>query len=167
MVTINELAKSVGFTGQPNHKIAEPGQIRTLPIVDNSVPTRKNVTTSVDCYVSGQYVQKNGAIIEVTQRYTIFVSYSKDTQRQTMQQVNTRIVGDFEARYGGTFNVSTVFVPDLPIPIEDKAEPLELYGGTDMFRQMSRFEKMRTDIYQERLKERTNIRSIKSRYGYR
>ena len=167
MVTINELARSVGFKGQANHKIAEPNSIRTLPIIDNRVPTRKNVNTSIDCYVSGQYVQRNGKIIEVTQRYSIFVAYSSDTQRQTMQEVNTRIVGDFEARYGTTFNVTTVHVPALPIPIEDKGEPLEMYGGSGMFREMSRYEHMRTDIFTEHLKERTNIRSIRKRYGYR
>ena len=172
MTTIQELARSVGFKGNPRHRTAEPGQIQTVQPVDNSLPTQSNVRTSVDCYVSGQYVQRNGNVIEVTQRYTIFVAYSRNTQLQTMRQVNDRIIQDFEARYGGSFNVTTVHVPDLPIPRDELpgvdpggVAPAELYRGTELFRQMTRYERARLEIGTERTKARVNIGSIRKRYG--
>lgn len=169
--TIGELARQVGFKGTPQHKIAEPSTARTLPTIDNAVPNQPKVVTSVDCYVSGQYVQRDGKIIEVTQRYQIFISYTRDSQLQTMKEVRARIVNDFEQKYGKTFNVASVYVPTLPIPKPDaqkkpqkEVKPLEFYRGSDMFREMTRFEKMRYDIGTEREKARTNIRSIRDRY---
>ena len=172
---ISELATSVGFKGTAQHKIAEPSSVSSLQSIDNSVQTQSNIRTSVDCYVSGQYVQRNGKIIEVTQRYTIFVAYSKETQMQTMTQVRSRIIQDFEARYGNAFNVSTVYVPQIPVPktaVLDGSTPGDVqsagfYKGTDMFREMTKYEKMRYDVGGEREKSTTNIRSIRKRYGYR
>ena len=119
---IQELANTVGFRGTPNNRIAEPSQIQTLPVIDNAVPTQSNIRTSVDCYVSGQYVTRNGKVTEVTQRYTIFVAYSKATQMQTMQQIRDRITSDFQAKYGKTFNVTNVYIPTIPVP---KTQELE------------------------------------------
>jgi hypothetical protein len=174
VTTIQELAKTTGFRGPANHKFAEPGGIRTLPIIDNSVPTRSNIRTSVDCYVSGQYLQKNGNVIEVTQRYTIFVSYSHDTQMQTMSQVRERIIQDFESRYGKEFNVTTVFVPDLPVPPPKlpgvgagEIAPLEMYRGSDLFKQITAYEKLRYDVGTENVKSRINIDSLRDRYRNR
>jgi len=170
---IGEIAQTVGFTGgTPSHRLAEPSSVQTLPVIDNSLPNQPNVRTSVDCYVSGQYVQRNGKVMEVTQRYTIYVAYAHSTQMQTMSQVRDRIVGDFEARYGRTFNVTNAFVPGLPVPkpqvpgvAPGQTVPMELYGGTDMFREMSRYEKARYEVGGEHLKEETNIRNIRKRYG--
>lgn len=166
--TIGQLASDVGFTGTGQHKIAEPSKVENIPMVDNSIPGKPTIRTSIDCYVSGQYIQKTGKMIEVTQRYTIFVSYSSQTQVQTMAQARDRIVGDFEAKYGRTFNVSAVHVPGLPVPPEkEEGQPMELYGGSRLFREMTRYEKLRYEVGTERLKAETNIRSIKSRYGFR
>lgn len=172
---IQELARTVGFRGTASHRIAEPSQVQTLPVVDNAVPTQSNISTSVDCYVSGQYVQQNGKITEVTQRYTIFVSYSQQTQMQTMQQVRERILGDFQAKYGKTFNVSTVFVPGLPVPKKKEIEgvgkggvgDLEFYYGSEMMREMSKYERARYEIGTQKRISGTNIESIKKRYGVR
>lgn len=94
---------------------------------------------------------------------------------QTMSEVRSRITEDYESRYGTTFNISTVHVPDLPVPRTDilpgtapgGAAPLEMYRGTDMFRNMTRYEKMRFDVGTEKVKSTINIRSIRQRYGYR
>lgn len=168
MATIQELARTVGFRGGAGHKIAEPSQIATLPVIDNAIPTKQAVRTSVDCYVSGQYTQKDGKVMEVTQRYSIFVSYSNSTQVQTMTQVRDRVLQDFESKYGKTFNVSNVFVPTLP-NVRDEAQPMEMYGGTQLYRKESlpKYEKYRYDIGTEKAKTRINIRSIKSRYNYK
>jgi hypothetical protein len=111
--------------------------------------------------------------LAVTQRYTIWVAYSKQTQAATMKQVHNRIVTDFQQRYGAAFNVSNVFVPDLPVPkradFEEKAgaQPMELYRGSEMFRAMTRHEKARYEITGQRTQARLNIKSIKDRYKIR
>ncbi len=170
---IQEIANTVGFRGTPNHRIAEPSTVHTLPVVDNALPTQSNVRTSVDCYVSGQYVHRTGKVIEVTQRYTIFVSYAKGTQMQTMNQVRDRISSDFQAKYGTSFNITNAFVPGLPVPRSKEiegigrgvAEPLEMYRGSEMFRDMTRHERARYEIGTQKEMARTNIESIKDRYG--
>lgn len=171
MSQIGEIARTVGFKGTPTHRIAEPSTVRTLAVVDNTDPTSQaNVRTSVDCYVSGTYISRNGKQFEVTQRYTIFVAYSKATQAQTMTQARDRIMGDFQARYGSTFNVSSVYVPPLivptgPIPgVQEGAAPAELYMGSRLYKQMTAYEKQRYDVGTERQKSRVNIESIRKRY---
>lgn len=173
--TIGELAKQVGFKGSMQHRMAEPSSVRTLPVIDNSSPVASNIRTSVDCYVSGQYVQRNGHVIEVMQRYSIFVAYHKETQLATMNQVRDRIIMDFEEKYGTTFNVSNVHVPQLPVPKSESIRgigkgsvgDLSFYEGSDLFRQMTSYEKMRHEIGTQREMARTNIGSIRQRYGYK
>jgi hypothetical protein len=163
---IGEIANTVGWKGAPSHRMAEGNTNRTLPIIDNSARTG----TNIDCYVSGQYVGKKGQVHEYTQRYSVYVSYNKSTQMQTMQQVRQRIIDDFQARYGRTFNITTVFVPDLPVPISDQlknVQDVEMYRGSSLFRSMSRYEKMRVDVTTEKLKAKANITSIKARYKFR
>lgn len=170
MPTIKELAKSVGFKGPASHRIAEPSKVNTLPVIDNSVPGQATIRTSIDCYVSGQYVAEKGKITEVTQRYTIFVAYSKSTQMQTMDEVRHRIIADFEAKYGKTFNIVNVHVPGLPVPkhqLPRDVGEIEFYHGSRMFRSMTRYERMLYDVRTQRDIARTNIESIKKRYGMR
>ena len=175
MVTIRELAETVGFRGSVGRKIAEPSQVKTLPVIDNSVPTQSNITTSLDCYVSGQYVQRNGGVIEVTQRYQIFVSYAKSTQQISMQEIRNRIISDFEQKYGTNFNVTNTFVPALMVPVakqlpgtpSGQSAPIELYQGSGLFRQMTRYERVRYEIGTQREMAQTNIGSIKKRYSVR
>lgn len=153
---------------------AEPAHVRTLPVIDNSLPYVSNVRTSVDCYVSGQYVQRNGQVIEVTQRYSIFISYNKTTHYQTMQHLQERIASDFQARYGAAFNITTVYVPDLPAPINDNVPgvqpgqemPIEFYTGSRLFKDQHEYQKLRLDIGKEHIKEKTNIQNLRKRYGF-
>jgi hypothetical protein len=165
---IGELARSPGFKGTANHKMAEPNDVRTLPPVDNTLPVGRNVRTSIDCYVSGQYVQKNGKIIEVKQRYTIFIGYNEQTLVQTMNDVRNRILSDFDGRYGKAFNVNNVYVPELSAPVP-YADPEQMYAGSGLWRRevIPPHERMRYDISTEHLKAATNIKNIRERYKFR
>jgi len=173
LVTIKELAASVGFKGPAHKRVAEPSSVKTLSPIDNSVPGQATIRTSVDCYVSGQYVQKQGKSVEVTQRYTIYVAYSKETQLATMNKIRDTIMNDFQAKYGGTFNINNVFVQTLPVPVKkdvpvkDEAQPLEMYQGSGLFRDMTRVERARYEIGSQRTQSRLNIESIKKRYRTR
>lgn len=121
MPTVGEIASSTGFRGNGRRRTAEPPTISGAPI-DNVTGGGPVVSTSVDMYVSGQYVGSKGQQLEVFQRYQVFVRYDQSTQRMTMQQLRDQIMHDFSTRYG-EFNISAVFVPDIaapPAPAQDE-----------------------------------------------
>jgi len=160
---IGEIARTSGFRGSQQHKIAEPAPISTLPVVDLSDPRGGNVHTSIDCYVSGQYVGKRGQIHEVQQRYTVFVSYGRDGQSDAMRQTRSVIASDFSKRFGGTFNMTTVFVPELRVPQGREADPELMYGGSRTF--AGRFDRSRYELEGEKIKYGENYKNIRRRYG--
>jgi hypothetical protein len=160
---IGDLSRSVGWRGDRMNRVAEPGNITSLPVIDNTEPTKQNVRTSIDCYVTGTYVAKKGQIFTVRQRYTIFLSYGRNTQFQTMQQARNVIVSDFGGRYGGSFNVKDVFIPDLKLP-PGEAEPMQMYRGSSVFK--GRFPGRATyEMDTEKRIAGTNIANIRRRYG--
>lgn len=165
---IGDLARTSGLRGSPQHKVAEPEDVKTVPVVDNTSPVGRNIRTSIDCYVSGQYVQSGGKTIEVKQRYTIFVGYNKETLTATMAQIRDRVANDFSDRYGGTFNITTIYVPDLAVPADAPrgAEPEQMYQGSGLWRRevIPPYEKARLEIATERLKADINIKNIRERY---
>ncbi len=164
---IGELARQHGLRGTPNYKTTEPQDVRTLPVVDNTLPVGKNVRTSIDCYVSGQYVQSSGKVIEVKQRYTIFIGYNKETVVATMADVRNRVISDFDARYGGTFNITSIVIPDLPaIPDAPSADPEQMYQGSGLWRRevIPPYEKERLEISTEKIRATVNIKNIRERY---
>ena len=173
--SIKELSQNVGFSGTNNHRIAEPRQNFSLPVIDNSTPHESNITTSIDVYVSGQYVVGAGRVMEVRQRYSVYVQYSKSTQQKTMNEIRTQVMKDFEDRYGDTFNITTIDIPKLQIPKEailpgtppGQASPAEFYHGTTLFREMTRYERMRTEVKTQKEMSDVNIEAIRKRYGFR
>lgn len=171
---IKEIAQSSGWQGGASRKFAEPGPVRTLPVIDNTDPTAANVRTSIDCYVSGQYIGRNGKSFDIRQRYTIFVSYGSRTHVQTMSQVRDAIVNDFSSKYGSQFNVANVYVPALIAPTQQaqgvkkgKSEPIEFYLGSGNFRRMSMHERARYDLGTERTRHDVTLKDIKERYKLR
>lgn len=171
---IKEIAQSSGWQGSIGRKYAEPGTVRTLPVIDNTDPTSANVRTSIDCYVAGQYVGKGGKSFDIKQRYTIFISYGQRTQMQTMSQVRSAISSDFSDKYGAQFNISSVYVPALIAPMQKVpgvpkggSQPIEFYLGSGNFRRMTSHERLRYDLGTERVRHDTTVRDIRDRYRYR
>jgi hypothetical protein len=147
-----------------------------MPVIDNAEPSGPNVSTSVDCYVSGQYLGRNGQTIEVTQRYTVFAQYGKNTQAQTVNQIRDAIINDFNSRFGRQFNVANVYVPGLPIPKDEAVKqgvapgevaPVEFYYGSGTFRDQTRYARLRWDIGTQNKIRDVNVRGLKDRYKYR
>lgn len=164
MVSIKELAMSAGFKGSSSNRTAEPQVNRNLPIIDNGAGSAgKTISTSIDCYVSGEYVSQKGQRMAVIQRYSIFVRYGPDTQAATMQQVRARISQDFSEKYGAQFNVANVHVPDLLTPVQaPTAEAEQFYRGSEEWRM--RIARASFDIGTERVKSSKNVTNIKRRY---
>jgi hypothetical protein len=179
---IRDIASTSGFHGGSNFRQAEPAPERNLSSIDNSTPGAPNVNTSVDCYVSGEYPGKNGKTLAVRQRYTIFVSYSRQTQAQTLNDVRGEILKHFQSKYGSSFNVTDIDVNarGMPIPMANAVgqmfgntdaepgmiAPAEFYWGSGTFRNMTRFERARFDISTQRKIADINVKSIKERYKY-
>lgn len=179
---IRDIASSTGFRGNPNYREAEVAPERNLSTIDNSTPGAPNVNTSVDCYVSGEYVGKGGKTLAVRQRYTIFVSYSKATQAQTLGQVRSEITKHFQSKYGSSFNVTHVDVDARAMPIPaghavgqmfgntdagpGQIAPAEFYWGSGTFRAMTKFEKLRYDIGTQSEIKDANVKSLRERYKY-
>ena len=171
MATIRELASSGLFRGTTQHRVAEPSVHRQLTPIDNAEPTGPNIRTSVDVYVSGQYLGKKGKIVEIIQRYSVYVAYGRNTQARTMSQVRETVLNDFQSEYGGQFNVSNVRIGDLPFPraegvvMPDEVAPMEFYVGSGAFRDATRTQRIRWEIGSQKNIARTNIGSIRRRYG--
>jgi hypothetical protein len=173
---IADIANTVGWRGTPNRRYAEPAKEQQSQVIDNSNPYSSNIRTSIDCYISGAYVTSDGKSFEITQRYSIFVAYNRQTQLATMQQVRNRIISDFEQKYGNSFNITQVYVPNLPMPVSKvlpglkpgQDVPMEMYFGSRHFKKaVPPHMKARFDVQTEREKAKVNIESIRRRYKYR
>jgi len=171
MPSIAEIASTIGFRGGHGGKTAEMPP-STLSPIDNGNPIDKqaNVTTSIDCYVAGTYVGRKGQRLETMQRYTIYVSYSRDTQAQTMVMVRNRISEDFAKKYS-QFLISTVFVPELQAPAGEADAEL-FYGGRQAWanrrdRYGTPIQRATFEVGTEKEKERLNIGNIRRKYGLR
>lgn len=162
MPTINEIAQTVGFRGPSSRRVAEPNRVRQ-PVIDNAGLSKRKVTTSVDAYVSGKYVMRDGRSLEVIQRYTIIVSYTAASQQRTLEQIRQRIMDDFTSKYG-TLNISTVYIRDLPAaPVVQPAQDTEFYTGSEEWKRT--IKRASFDIQTEREKMTRNVTSIKRKYG--
>lgn len=160
MPTVAEIAQSSGFKGSGYRRTAEPAY--TQFSIDNSLTGgARAVSSSVDCYVAGTYVGRKGKTLEVFQRYRIFVRYDASTQKSTMADLRSRIMGDFSQKYG-QFNITTVFIPDVPVA-PDVLGDQGFYGGEGVWR--SRIQRASFEIGTEREKARLNVSSIKRRYN--
>lgn len=178
---IRDLASSGRLKGSQYHRVADlPSDKGAAPVINNADPGAPSISTSVDCYVSGQYLGSKGQTIDVVQRYTVYVSYSARTQAQTMSEVRDRITADFQSKYGKTFNVGNVYIPSLKAPRmnpsgdlmwqQDHVGPGQIapgmfYEGARTFKQETRTERKRFEIDTIKSIARTNIGSVKRRYG--
>lgn len=167
MPTIADIAKSKGFTGSKYHKYADMG-VNQQYSIDHSGGKKNSVYTSVDCYVSGSYTGHDGKSTEVKQRYTVYVSYNRDTQQVAMNEVKQRIIDDFSNNYP-EFRVSDIFIPEAkfitPLGNEGLVEDMQFYYGSDLFKAMSRIDIAEYKIQTERDIYRNNVKNIKKRYG--
>lgn len=126
--------------------------------------------TSVDCYVAGSYIGRDGATVEIKQRYTIYVSYNRLTQRQAMNKVHSVIIEDFGNNFP-SFHVTDVFIPEhefiVPLGASGLYEPEAFYYGSDLFKRMSRQETGRFRVGLERDIFQSRMRQIKKQFKMR
>ena len=167
VATISELAQVHKLTGSRFHKFSDLG-INTQHQIDLSGGKKNSVVTSVDCYVSGTYTGNDGKSVEIKQRYTVYVSYNRDTQQQAMLNTKQRIMDDFNGNFP-QFRISDVFIPDAkfikPLGSDGLVEDASFYQGSDMFKAMSRIDVAQYKMQVEKDIYTRNIKNIKKRYG--
>lgn len=167
MTSIAEISKTATFTGSKFHKYADLG-VNNLQSVDYSGGKKNSVYTSVDCYVSGSYVGRDGKTIEIKQRYTVYVSYNRETQASAMNEVRKKIMMDFSGNFP-QFRVSDVFIPDAkfitPLGDGSRVEDAYFYYGSGLFKNASRLDVAKYKMQTEKNIYKTNIKTIKKQYG--
>lgn len=167
MASIKDIADQGQLTGSRYHKHAEFSFGRPFTIDESSYgPT---VTTSVDCYVTGIYMGSKGRSISVKQRYTVYVSYSRNTQMSAMNKVRSQIIQDFEANFP-QFKISDVFIPEnqLPVPqtLAETGDDIDqFYEGSRMFRRLWRQEIGEFRVGTEKAIFDSRVKKIKQQFG--
>jgi hypothetical protein len=166
-LNISEIARVHGFSGPRYHRYADLGTDNNV-VVDYSGGRKNSIYTSVDCYVSGTYTGNNGEVREVKRRYSVYVSYNKDTQMVAMADVRKRIIDDFSNNYPD-FRISDIFIPEqkfiTPLGQGGLVEDMEYYYGSQLFKNMSRLDVARYKINTEKDIYTRNVANIKKRYG--
>lgn len=171
MSIIGNFASKNQLKGEKSHRVAEPDVVSDLSL-DFSSKTASNVQTNVDCYVSGTYITSSGDSVEIIQRYSVFITYNRDTLDQALSAVRQNIMDDFNKKYGDDFEIGVVNVEPPKKPISDdiegiskgKVEDLEMYSGSDMFREITNYEEYIIQRRAEREKYEFNRDRIKREY---
>lgn len=167
MATIKEIAQDHGFKGQKFHKFSDLG-VNSKYSIDHSGGKKNSVYTSIDCYVAGSYIGPTGKSLEIKQRYTVYVAYNRDTQKIAMNEVRQKIIDDFSMNFP-QFRISDIFIPEAkfitPLGDDGIVENAEFYQGSEMFKAMSRIDVAQYKVDMEKNIYKSNVKSIKKRYG--
>lgn len=153
------------ISGGKRHRFAEAVEIDKSSVLDYSDPLKNNVSTSIDCYVSGHYMDRKGNVLEVKQRYTVYVQYTKDTIVQAINGVRKRILDDFQSKYHG-MKIDEVFIPELikPLGADQISEDEGFYYGSKLFKEMTKSQKLDVDLRSAADMYKRNLGTIKRRY---
>lgn len=166
MVDLASIFERAKISGGKRHRFAEAIEIDKAHVLDYSSTVKNNVSTSVDCYVSGHYVDRQGNMLEVKQRYTIYVRYGQDTFNQALASIRQQILNDFQKKYPG-LTLDEVFVPNLIIPKGDEGltEDELFYYGSKEFKKMSSLQQRDFQLKSAGDMYKRNVGTIKKRYS--
>jgi hypothetical protein len=166
MVDFRSLLERMKISGGRKHRFAEAVQIDRSKVLDFSDSKENNISTSVDCYVSGHYVDGKGNVLEVKQRYTVFLAYSGSSLQLAMGSLKQRILDDFQNKYPG-MNIDEVFIPKMIAPIGDEGvtEDLTFYFGSQMFRTLTKAQQRSDKLGSASDMYKRNVDTIKRRFG--
>jgi len=165
MVSFQSFIERLKISGGKHHRFAEAISIDQSKVIDKSDPNKNNVSSSIDCYVSGHYTDKNGNVLEVKQRYTIYISYHKDSVNDVMTAVRTRILDDFQKKYPG-MTVDDTFIPEpiRPLGRDGFKEDEGFYYGSKLFKSLTKSQKLDIDLKTAADMYKRNIGTIRDRY---
>lgn len=152
------------WTGPKKAPYGELLRPSTLPSVDYSIPKEKSITTTIDCYVTGSYIDQRGKMFTIRERYSIDVTYSNSTVLEAMARIRQLLMSKFEEE-NPSFQVGDVFIPELPPEMKVIAEPQYVYRGGRIYRYMTRLSEGRIMLETEKDIYVSRAESIIKRYG--
>jgi hypothetical protein len=103
-------------------------------------------------------------MLEVKQRYTLYVSYNARTQTVAMARLRNDMIMDFEQNFP-QFHVTDIFIPEDKFVIPAGPEPSEFYYGSELFKRMSRLDVYKYRLGTERQIYDSRTRALRKRYG--
>lgn len=121
-------------------RFGESAAPQELSTIENKVAGERSIDTTVDCYVTGQYIDSAGKLFSIKQRYSIRIIYSTSTMHEVMAELRARLVSEFELKYSQFgFNVTDVFIPEMVTL--SPVMPEEEYRGRRLWKLMTRIER--------------------------
>lgn len=159
------LFERFSWVGGSQSRYGDSAEAIQLPTVDDTVQGEYVVDTTIDCYVTGTYIDKKGRLTQVKQRYSVRIRYSKSTFDRVMAALREKLASAFTDKYSGYgFDITNVFIPDLLMPREPA--PAEEYKGSRYWKLITRVEMQREQDLARTI-YRSRIKGIIKRYSIR
>jgi hypothetical protein len=159
------LYEKFSWMGGSQSRYGDSHEAIQLPTIDDAVQGEYAVDTTVDCYVTGTYIDSKGRLSQIKQRYSIRVKYSKSSYERVMSALREKIAQEFTQKYSGYgFDITNVFIPDLLVPKEP--QPVEEYKGSRYWKLITRVD-MNREMDTARTIYRSRIKGIIKRYSIR
>lgn len=157
--------KWTDFSWNNNKKapIGEALRSSEVPELDYSGLKEKQISTTIDCYVTGTYLTDNGKIFTIRQRYSVPIKYSNSTIIEAMQRAKSSIVEKFQNE-NDAFNITDVFIPELK-PDMNTYAPMYMYSGGKLWRMQTRVEMGRFKLGVHKDIYKSNAQRLIKQYG--
>lgn len=139
--------------------------VESLPSLEYEEKGKRSISTTVDCYVTGTYITREGKLFSIKQRYSIDVSYTRDDIIEVMSRIRQMIMEKFKAEHP-EYNISDVFIPELLSP-RNIPEPAYFYRGGKLYRYLTRFSEGRYILQTEKEIYKSVAKKIIKRYSLR
>lgn len=159
------------WSGPNKARSGEISRPKTLPSLDYSSEKEKPIITTVDCYVTGTYIDNKGKIFTIRERYSIDITYSNSTIIEAMARVRQLLISKFQED-NPSFEIGRIFIPELPPEMKRIPEPKYTYRGGRVYRYMTRIEEGKLmlgtekDIYKSRAERIIKRYGLKRKEGY-
>lgn len=134
-----------------------------LPSLDYTERTEKSISTSVDVFVTGQYISHKGRTFSIRERYTVHVRYSMSNIREVMSRIREMIMSKFQ-QDNPDFNITDIFIPELIRP-SAVPEPKYMYRGGRVWRYITRFSEGRFRLQTEKDIYKSRASRLIAKYG--
>ena len=79
-------------------KVAELDLPIEIPEIDIAKEKEQAITTTIDCYVSGEYIDTRGRSVRFGMRFRVSIKYSYSTVRQLRTQLHKILANEFKVR---------------------------------------------------------------------
>ncbi len=149
----------------PKQQVGDSIVIQRLPEQDFSEEGERSIETTVDCYVTGSYVdQQKGKVFQIRQRYSIDITYSNSSLVRSTNFVRQEIIRRFE-QDNDNFSINEVIIPDLRKIVPEAPDPILFTGGSRIWKRITRVEEGKLALRREKDIYKSRARRLIERYG--